>query len=390
MHNGFAVFGRRFSAIGRQIRLAAGIVIVAIAVPAAAQTRALPTSLSDSAFWKLVTDISEPGGYFRITDNFTSNEMEVGELFTMLRTTGVSGGVYIGVGPEQNLSYIAAIHPKMAFVVDIRRQAVMQHLMFKAMFELAKDRADFLTLLFAKARPAGMDSATTIQKMWDAYWLVPTDTALGRKTIERVEANLIRTHHFAFTADEAGQLRSVLLAFQTLGPAISTRGSGRGGGPAGNRGFADMTGYSLDRSGQPQSFLSSEENYRYVKSLEDHNLVVPVSGDFGGPKAIRAIGSWLTQQGGVVSAFYLSNVEQYLFQDGKGQAFYDNVATLPTDSKSVFIRPYSMRRFGRGGHPGGATDPAAAVKSLCPIEPFLQAAKAGKIVSNDQALTCGS
>ena len=389
MKTGFEVFGRRFSVIGQRILLTAGIATFAIAVPASAQSRVLPTALSDSAFWKLVTDISEPGGYFRITDNFTSNEMEVGELFTMLRTTGVSGGVYIGVGPEQNLSYIAAIHPTMAFVVDIRRQAVMQHLMFKAMFELAKDRADFLSLLFAKPRPAGLDSSTTIPKLWEAYWPVSMDTALGRKTIERVEANLTKTHHFLFTADEAAQLRSVLVAFQTLGPAISTRGSGRGGGPAGNRGFADMTGYSLDRSGQPQSFLSSEENYRYVKSLEDHNLVVPVSGDFGGPKAIRAIGSWLTQQGGVVSAFYLSNVEQYLFQDGKGQAFYDNVATLPTDAKSVFIRPYSMRRFGRGGYSGGSADPAAAVKSLCPIEPFLTDSKAGKITSNDQALACG-
>ncbi len=363
--------------------------IFAIPAPAAAQpvaatqARALPARLSDSSFWKLVTDISEPGGYFRITDNFTSNEMEVGELMTQLRTTGVSGGVYLGVGPEQNLSYIAAIRPKVAFVVDIRRQAVMQHLMFKAMFELAKDRADFLTLLFAKPRPAGMDSSTTIQKIWESYWAVPADTALARKTIDRVEALLTKTHHFTFTADEAAQLRSVLEAFQWLGPAISTRGGARGGGPGSSRGFADMTGYSLDSSGQPQSFLSSEENFRYVKSLEDRNLVVPVSGDFAGPKAIRAIGAWLTGQGAVVSAFYLSNVEQYLFQDGKSKAFYDNVATLPLDAKSVFIRPYSMRRY--GGYGGDAT---SSVRSLCPIEAFLRAADAGRIQTNNDALAC--
>ena len=63
----------------------------------------------------------------------------------------MQGGVYMGVGPEQNFTYIAAIRPAMAFIVDIRRQAVMQHLMFKAMFELAKDRADFISLLFAQA-----------------------------------------------------------------------------------------------------------------------------------------------------------------------------------------------------------------------------------------------
>ena len=74
----------------------------------------LPERLSDADFWRLVSDISEPGGYFRIVDNFTSNESEIGGLFTRLRTTGVQGGVYLGVGPEQNLTYIAAIRPAMS------------------------------------------------------------------------------------------------------------------------------------------------------------------------------------------------------------------------------------------------------------------------------------
>src|ERR1035437_3854645 len=351
---------------------------------AVATFRALPARLSDATFWNLITDISEPGGYFRLTDNFTSNEMEVGELSTMLRAAGVSGGVYLGVGPEQNLSYIAAIRPKMAFIVDIRRQAVMQHLMFKAVFELAKDRADFLALLFAKPRPAGIDSTTTIPKIWDAFRDVLTDTVLGRKTTARIEAHLTKTHGFTFTKDESAQLRLVLEAFQFFGPAISTQsGSGRGGRGV-NRSFAEMTA-SYDYAGQTQSFLSTEDDYRYVKALHERNLIVAVSGDFGGPKAIRGIGAWLREQGGVVSAFYVSNVEQYLFQDGHAQAFYDNVATLPVDARSVFIRPYSMRRFRPGGYSG---DPSAQVRSLCPIEAFLRAVAAGRIQQNSDALAC--
>src|SRR6476659_9444871 len=58
---------------------------------------ALPDRLGDAEHWKLVSDISEPGGYFRITDNYTSNEREVGILQTMLRDQGVKGGVYLGV-----------------------------------------------------------------------------------------------------------------------------------------------------------------------------------------------------------------------------------------------------------------------------------------------------
>jgi hypothetical protein len=333
----------------------------------------LPERLGDAGFWKLASDISEPGGYFRITDNYTSNEREVGRLFTALREAGVQGGVYLGVGPEQNFSYIAAIRPVMAFVVDIRRQAVMQHLMFKAVFELARDRADFIALLFSKPRPADLDSATPIQRIWDAYTEVSTDPVIAARNSTRIVEHLTRTHRFRFTAEESAQLKSVLAAFVRFGPAITTRG-GFGGGN--NVTFADLTGWSLNAAGQPQSFLSTEEHFRFVKSLQEKNLIVPVSGDFGGPKAIRAIGAYLQERGAVVSAFYVSNVEQYLFQDGKQDAFYDSVATLPVNERSVFIRPYSLRR-------GGVT-----AQSLCAIAGFLGAFGAGRVSRNNDALAC--
>jgi hypothetical protein len=342
--------------------------------PVAQRGPALPERLSDTDYWKLLSDISEPGGYFRIEDNYTSNETEIGALFTMIRDAGISGGVYMGVGPEQNFTYIASIRPKMAFVVDIRRQAVMQHLMYKAVFEMAKDRADFVSLLFGKPRPAGLDTGTSIQAIWTAYRNVPSDSARSRETYQRLVDLLTKTHGFTFTPSESAQLKAVFDAFYYFGPSISTRGfpSGRGGD------FAELTGYSLDASNQPRSFLSSEENYRYVKSLHDRNLIVPVSGDFGGPKAIRAIGTYLKEHNGVVRAFYVSNVEQYLFGDMKADAFYANVATLPIDSMSVFIRPYSMRRFGFGG----------PTQSLCPIGSFLRAVEAGRIMDNNQATAC--
>jgi hypothetical protein len=75
-----------------------------------------------------------------------------------------------------------------------------------------------------------------------------------------------------------------------------------------------------------------------------------------------------------VSAFYVSNVEQYLIQDGKEGAFYDNVALLPVTDASVFIRPYATRR----GLPG-----------LCGITSAVKMFKSGRIVSyNNDALSC--
>ncbi|HTE45727.1 MAG TPA: hypothetical protein VK636_10820, partial [Gemmatimonadaceae bacterium] len=210
--------------------------------------------------------------------------------------------------------------------------------------------------------------------IWKVYRDVATDSARGRQNYTRVVERLTKTHGFTFTPDESAQLKAVFDAFYFYGPSITTRGSpsGRGGD------FAQLTGFATDSTLQPKSFLSSEENYRYVKSLHDRNLIVPVSGDFGGPKAIRAIGSYLTEHGGTVSAFYVSNVEQYLFQaNGKAAAFYGSVATLPVNAASVFIRPYSMRR-GFGG----------PTRSLCPIAAFIRASQAGRIGSNDEALAC--
>ncbi len=377
--------------IGVRVRIVAAMIVMGVLVwaparPDAARGRqaasgaaSLPARLTDAEFWALASDISEPGGYFRITDNYTSNEIEVGQLVTGLRERQLTGGVYLGVGPEQNFSYIAAIQPAMAFLIDIRRQAVMQHLMFKAMFELSKDRADFLSLLFARAKPKDLDPAAPIQTMWQAYFATTADAALASKTRERVVDQLVKTHKFVFTDDERSQLDGVIAAFVQFGPGITTRGTmagGRGGGGGNNVTFADLTGWSLDASGVPQSFLSTDANFQIVKALHDKNLIVPVSGDFGGPKALRAIAAYLGSHGGRVTAFYVSNVEQYLFQDGKQQAFYGNVAAMPLADGSVFIRPYALRRGAGAGNP------------LCHIGAFLKSVQAGRMNSNNEATAC--
>ena len=363
----------------RSSRHALGALAVLLALVSAApvaRTRELPARLADAEFWQLVTDVSEPGGYFRITDNYTSNEGEIGRIFTMLRDAGVEGGVYVGVGPEQNLTYIAATRPAMAFIVDIRRQAVVQHLMFKAIAELARDRAEFISLLFAKPRPDGLAAGASIQQIWNAYFAVATDAALAGRTYERITRRLTDTHGFTLTDDERAQLRSVYDAFVYFGPGITTRGSSQTRGGGNNWSFADLTGWSYDAAGEPRSFLSSEDHFRTVKTLHERNLIVPVSGDFGGAKALGAIGSWVRRHEGVVRAFYVSNVEQYLFQDGRASAFYANVAALPIDERSVFIRPYSLRR---------SSNPTV---SLCGIGGFLGAASAGRVRTNNEALAC--
>jgi hypothetical protein len=113
-------------------------------------------------------------------------------------------------------------------------------------------------------------------------------------------------------------------------------------------------------SGEYLTYLGSEEKFAYVKDLETKNLIIPVVGNFSGPKAIRAIGAYVNSRGATVSAFYVSTVEPYLKRDGSFPKFCENVATLPMDDKSIFIRPGNVGNLQASGFavtPAGADTP---------------------------------
>jgi hypothetical protein len=356
------------------------LVAVTIAAPALAQST-IPSSLSDRDFWQLVNDVSEPGGYFR-SDNFLSNEM--GFLFPIpeLKRTTKPGGVYLGVGPEQNFTYIAALQPKMAVLFDIRRQMIVHQLMYKALFEMSADRADFLSKLFSRPRPAGLDTSTTAVKLFGAYLDVAPDSAAYRRNSIAIKDRLTRQHGFTLTRDDSASLDYVYGAFFEAGPLINYSfrpGAGAvrfngdrvilraGGFDIATPGYAfrgGMANYAelqsaTDGAGNYLAFLASEPTYRYVRDMQLRNMIVPVVGNFAGPKAIRAVGDYLRAHNATVTAFYLSNVEQYLFQQGDDwRKWFENVATLPLDSASTFIRS------GRGGTTNGVIGLASMLASM--------------------------
>src|SRR5215471_19898790 len=73
----------------------------------------IPREFDARTFWRMVSDLSEEGGYFRF--QFMSNEREFPSVIPELKKSVRPGGVYLGVGPEQNFTYIAATRPKIAF-----------------------------------------------------------------------------------------------------------------------------------------------------------------------------------------------------------------------------------------------------------------------------------
>ena len=122
------------------------ISVLVLFIPSLVAADTLPQSLADQEFWRLVSDFSEEGGSFRF--EYMSNEQQFQYVIPRLKEERKPGGVYLGVGPEQNFTYIAAIQPKMAFIFDIRRQNLVEHLIYKALFEMSPNRADFLARVF--------------------------------------------------------------------------------------------------------------------------------------------------------------------------------------------------------------------------------------------------
>ena len=329
------------------------VATVAFAGPrTGAVAQSVPSKLSDAEFWKLVTDYSESNGYFR-SDNFVSNESTYQWVIPDLLRTTSRGGVYLGVGPDQNFTYLVALKPRIAFLFDIRRQNMLTHLMYKALIEQSADRADFLSRLFARPRPAGLDTSMSAAALFAAYQAVPPDSTLARKTLASVFDRLRRQHGFTLSEPDTATIAYVYQTFVVFGPDITYNsnqarpGFGRGRMPS----YAELQ-VETDSGGTQHSYMSTESSYRVLKELESSNLVVPLVGDFAGPKAIRSVASYLKERRLNVTAFYLSNVEQYLFQsDDDWRRFYQNVAALPLDSSSTFIRSVFA---GMGYYAGGS------------------------------------
>src|SRR5881409_3974890 len=165
----------------------------------AAQT--VPTRLSDTEFWRISSEFSEPDGRFR-SDNLLSNESYFQYVIPELNRTAKSGRVYMGVGPEQNFTYIAALKPRMAFIVDIRRGNLELQLMYKALFELSKDRADFVSLLFSRKRPEGLELESSVQEIFAAFGKTFSSEALYTENLKRIQDHLTKTHSFPLSAND--------------------------------------------------------------------------------------------------------------------------------------------------------------------------------------------
>ena len=304
----------------------------------------LPGQYTDAEFWRMVTEFSEPGGDYQY-ENFVSNEISYQEVIPELSRLAKPGGVYLGVASEQNFTYIDVVRPKVAFIFDVRRQNTLLLLMYKALFEAADNRADFVSLLFSRKRPAGLGVNSSAEALFQAIAEVKPDPQLHAATLKDIKDRLTRQNRFALSADDIQKIEFLFTVFFR-------------GGPRMDYGFASTApnpyvpsyhalAVSNDGRGKNWVYLNREESYRHIRDMQQKNLIVPITGDFTGVKSIKTVSQYVKDHGSTISVFYISNVEDYI-QAG-WSAYLSNLSAMPADKATLLIRfePYNFTTLGK-------------------------------------------
>ena len=290
-----------------------------------------------ASFAALVQRLSEPGGEFG-SDNLISNEQSYLHVMPALEQRHVTGGAYIGVGPEQNFSYIAQIKPAVAYMLDIRRDNLLLHLLFKAVFAAAPTRVEYLSLLTGRAPPpnAGTWTDANIDKL---IAFIDGTKAMPAADQHALRARLEHTmtgFGVPLTSADFDTIDAWRRQFVDAGLSIQFQVRGQS-----QREYYPSLRVLLretDWQGHQLNFLATESGFQFVRSLEARDLVIPVVGDVSGAQAMRAIAADMTTRGETLSAFYISNVEQYLFRDGSWPRYVENLTRLPRNERSTMIR----------------------------------------------------
>ena len=284
---------------------------------------------------RALTELSEPTEYF-FSDNLISNESSYLQVADEL--SRLSGGAYLGVGPEQNFTYIALTRPELAVIIDIRRDNALLHLLYKAMFELARDRAHFLCLLLGRPYPS--ERAPRADATLTEISSFVERESHSRNVFDRDHQELVRTLReklgLSLSSADLASLRRMHEAFFERQLDISFELHQSTG-----RHYPTLRELlRLESPNHRGSFLARDADFRFVQDLERRHRVLFVVGDFGKPAALRRVAEELGRRKLTLRSFYVSNVEQYLFGTPAWSEWLANLGAFPLSDESTLIRSY--------------------------------------------------
>lgn len=295
--------------------------------------------------------LSTPGEKF-ISDNVVSNETCLPQTAAAL--SRLRGGVYFGVGPEQNFDLIAWSHPRLAFIVDLRRDNALLHLLYKALFESSGSRLEFLSSLLGRPTvssqsrtEAGADAVIGLAERAapDREWF----ESQHRKLAERIRGyglglsakDFERIHHFHRLFFE----RQLELHFEMHTPNA--------------RNYPALRELLTSRSDEGiGTFLDTEAAFHDVRVMQREHRIIPVVGDVGAEQPLGALAHELSDRQLELSVYYISNVEQYLIGTPSFSGWLRNLALLTQGDQSVILRvfldqgrPHPRQRAGQRSTP---------------------------------------
>ena len=240
------------------------VVLVGIAsASCSTETKAPPS------YGELVEQLSEEGGYFD-TDNLISNETAYVQVVEDLEP---AGGVYIGVGPEQNFHYIGRLRPSWAFIVDVRRDNMLHHLLLNALLAKAETPADYLCELFSRSCdiPLVFEDFDALVAAVDA---APPDENLYRRNLKTVFDHVENHLEFPLSDDERHAIELIYRAYFEEQLGLRFRSHGRRPMPHHPTYRRLLTAEASD--GTLGHFLSRPDDYAFVRELADSGRLVPV------------------------------------------------------------------------------------------------------------------
>jgi hypothetical protein len=293
-------------------------------------------------FAEEIERLSEPEGVFD-TDNLISNERGYLDIIPDLISRGVKGGAYIGVGPDQNFSYIARVRPAVAYIIDVRRDNLLLHLLFKALFAESHNRAEYLCLLTGRTVPLPAERWSRISLDELVSYIDRTPLRTDQSALDKSIEDTIRSFGVPLSQADFETIARFRHAFVGAGLGLKFHSYGRPPNPYYPT-LRDLL-MAKDAEGRQWNYLASDDDFQFVKRLEQHDGIIPVVGNVNGPHALTAIGRSIEERRQHLSVFYISNVEGYLRRDGTLPRFVANLKRLPHDEKSVMIRSI----FGGGG-----------------------------------------
>ena len=189
------------------------------AVPVAADS--LPASLTDQEFWKLIARLLRAERLLPLRQPAVERDLASSTSSRSCCSRRSRAASTWASAPSRTSPTSPRTKPAMVFIVDVRRGNLDLQLMYKALFELSADRADFVSRLFSKKRPDGLDRDVDGRPRSSARSAnVETNEALYKENLKAIDDQLVKKHGFALVADDLAGHRVRLPRVLSVRPAI--------------------------------------------------------------------------------------------------------------------------------------------------------------------------